>query len=162
MLKEWDEPKEFDESKLRELHDTIEDYFDVVENAKFKDVDAVEPDGDNKQRFSKYSRKLLHFHYLNAISDIAQNKMDGIYKTELKAFKFAMPLEDFIYFVVRKLSHTKEFKDQFGGDWRTSYRRTEDGAIVKLLPVLNLKNDGFDALCTGFASSVDFAEKRTA
>lgn len=162
LSKEWDEPKEFDESKLRELHDSIEDYFDVVENAKIEAVDSVEQDSDKKQRFYKYKWGDLHSRYWEAVSQIAKNKAKGIYATEFYSLDFGMPLEDFIYFVVRNISRTQEFKNQFGEDWRTSYRRTEVGAIVTLLPVPNLKNDGFDALCTGFASSVDFAEKRTA
>ena len=59
-------------------------------------------------------------------------------------------------------SDIKEFDEEFGSGWRTSYQRTECGAIVKLLPVPSMKNDEFDALCTGFASSVDIAEKKTA
>lgn len=162
LSKEWDEPKEFDESKLRELHDSIEDYFDLVENVMIEPVDAVEPNSKTKQRFYKYQREILHLHYLDVVFQIAQNMAKGIYSTEFYALDFGMPIEDFIYFVVRNISRTKEFDEEFGSGWRTSYQRTECGAIVKLLPVPSMKNDEFDALCTGFASSVDIAEKKTA
>lgn len=158
LANEWIDPEVYDECKLCELQDTIKDYFEVVYGA----VNVEEQDNDKKMRFYKYKWGELHSRYSEAVSQIAKNKAKGIYATEFFALDFRMPIEDFIYFVARRLSNTKEFKDQFGGDWRTSYRRTEVGAIVTLLPVPNLKNDGFDALCTGFASSVDFAEKKTA